>query len=154
MDNPKVSPEEAGEEAGRIFASGFYCAESVLLAVARANGLETPELTRLATGLCSGISRCDGPCGAFSGGVLALGLLFGREHPEEPVDPCYALSQRFKAAFEHRWGSTSCTALLGCNLGSPEARQHYRDAGLKLSICEPLTRWAAACVQEICLAAG
>ncbi len=149
---PQTSPEAVGAEAGRLFGAGFYCAESVLLAVARAHGLETPELSRLATGLCSGMSRTGGPCGALSGGILALGLLLGREHPEEAVDSCYAASQRLIAAFGQRWGSTACFTLLDCDLGLEQGRQQFKDRGLKEQVCIPATRWAAAAVQEILLA--
>jgi C_GCAxxG_C_C family probable redox protein len=150
--SPHASPEAVGAEAGRLFGAGFYCAESVLLAVARAHDLETPELSRLATGLCSGMSRSGGPCGALSGGILALGLLLGREYPEEAVAPCYAASQQLIASFQQRWGSTACFTLLDCDLSSEHGRQQFKDRGLKEKVCVPATRWAAATVQEILLA--
>lgn len=151
--SPQASPETVGAEAGRLFGTGFYCAESVLLAVARAHGLETPELSRLATGLCSGMSRSGGPCGALSGGILALGLLLGREHPEEAVDSCYAASQQLIAAFRQHWGSTACFTLLDCDLSVEHGRQQFKDMGLKEQICIPATRWAAEAVQGILLSA-
>lgn len=79
----------AGIEALARFKNGLYCAESVLSTLAKRQGLDTPEITAMATGFCSGLSQTAGPCGAVTGAVMGLGLALGRSQPGQPVDRTY-----------------------------------------------------------------
>ncbi|GBD95663.1 MAG TPA: C_GCAxxG_C_C family protein [Nitrospirae bacterium] len=66
-----------------LFDSGYYCAENVLLAIAESQGIQSDLIPKIATGFCSGISRTCGMCGALSGAIMSLNLLYGRSSPEE-----------------------------------------------------------------------
>ena len=63
-------PTEVRQCAEESFASGLYCAESVVLSIARSQGIESDLLPKLATGFCSGMARTCGTCGALSGAIL------------------------------------------------------------------------------------
>ena len=127
MDLRMISAHRIAEQA---FDSGLYCAESVVRALARAQG-EDPDLpTRIATGFCSGMARTGGPCGALSGGIIGIGLALGRAQAGEPVQAAYAAVQAFIDDFEHIFGARHCDALLGCDLGTPEGQAHFRKQGL------------------------
>jgi hypothetical protein len=54
--------EQASQRSVELFRSGFFCAESVLLAIAESQGIESDLIPRIATGFCSGISRTGGAC--------------------------------------------------------------------------------------------
>lgn len=114
-------------QAGDFFDSGFYCAESVLLALARHMGMDSPLIPGIATGFCSGLSRTWGTCGAYSGGVLALNLALGRSDPRESVTANYDAIQRFTDEFRATCGGGHCSELLGCDLQTQEGRQVYRE---------------------------
>lgn len=118
------------EESVRLFDAGYYCAESVLMAVAGAHGIQSPLIPAIATGLCGGMSRTSGMCGALSGGILALNLMHGRSLPAQSVGPSYAAVQQMIAAFSARCGASGCTELLGCDLGSEVGRDAFRNQGL------------------------
>jgi C_GCAxxG_C_C family probable redox protein len=132
-------------------ARGFWeaerpllCAESVLLAVSSGLGVASPLIPRLATGFCSGLSRTCGPCGAFSAGVMALGLVLGRDIGRDDLDETFGPAQEFREYFLERFGSLNCRDLTGHDLGSPEGLQAYRQQELKRTLCGPLLEDAAA----------
>jgi C_GCAxxG_C_C family probable redox protein len=52
-------------------------------------------------------------CGAASGGVLAIGLLYGEKQPELANQ----LSREFVRAFEEKNGAVRCIDLVGFNMG-------------------------------------
>ena len=112
------------------FTSGFYCAESVLLALAEACGTHSEVIPQIATGFCSGISRSGGMCGALSGGIMGIGLFRGRNSPGEPVNEIYAAVRRLLEEFEQRHGATGCRELIGCDLNTDEGQAYFKDNNL------------------------
>lgn len=117
----------AVERSGELWKSGFICAESVLLALAESQGIQSPLLPRIATGFGSGISRTGGQCGAVSGAILGIGLATGRDRPTENKDPMYDLVRQFLTQFQERFGSTNCRVLVGCDLGTPAGQAYYKE---------------------------
>lgn len=138
----ETNDANAGSEALARFKDGLYCAESVLATLARRQGLETPEITAMATGFCSGLSQTAGPCGAVTGAVMGLGLALGRSRPGQPVDRTYKAVQELVERFGAEFGSTACAELLGCHLGTPEGRQNFTDNKL-IKRCAQYTQRAA-----------
>jgi hypothetical protein len=67
-----VTADVVACRSGALFQQGFCCAESVLLSVAESRGIHSELIPKIATGLCGGIGRSGGLCGAVSGGVLGL----------------------------------------------------------------------------------
>lgn len=139
-----------GRAAREKFArQGLYCAESVLQALAEENGVTSPLIPRIATGLCSGMSRTGGMCGALSGGVLALSMMLGRDDAAQDVDDAYDASNALVRAFEERFGGTTCPGLLGCDLATPEGQQRFNEGNLGESRCRNYVRAAAEMAAEI-----
>jgi C_GCAxxG_C_C family probable redox protein len=151
-----VRPADVDPLAVAKFARSFWdnakpllCAESVLAAVARGLGVRSPLIPRLATGFCSGLSRTCGPCGAFSAGVMALGMALGRDSGQDDLDETYGPVQEFREFFLERFRALDCRGLTGHDLGSPEGLLAYREAGLKMKLCAPLLEEASAQVIRI-----
>ena len=139
---------DTAEVAARLFDAGYYCAEAVLLAASRHLSIESPLIPAIATGLCSGVARTGGMCGALSGAILTLNLAFGRERPEDSVEQNYVAVQRLLDAFATRHGATQCPELLGCHLGTPEGQQQFRRDRLHQR-CRSYTASAAALAVEL-----
>jgi C_GCAxxG_C_C family probable redox protein len=138
----RTSAEEA-------FASGYYCAESVVLAVARSQGVESDLPAKMATALCSGLSRTCGPCGALTGAVLAVSLILGRTSKTDSVEPAYEATRRLVGEFEKEFGGRDCRALLdGCDLGTPEGQAMFKEQGFILR-CTRFTGMAAEMAARI-----
>lgn len=139
MNDTKTPASTAGE----LFDSGLYCAESVLLALARAQGRESELVPGIATGFCSGLSQTCGPCGAVTGAVMGIGMALGREQSGQAAGPAYQATQDFVTAFRDRFGTTNCTDLLdGCDLGTAEGRQRFGEEKL-IGRCRSYTATAA-----------
>lgn len=126
----------------QLFESGYYCAESVLLAVAESQGLKSDLIPKIATGFCGGIARTSGMCGAVSGAIMAINLSTGRTSPEQSVKDSYLAVQKFLEKFGDKYGSTHCGQLLGCNLATPEGQQRFKENRL-VEKCKDFTTEAA-----------
>jgi C_GCAxxG_C_C family probable redox protein len=74
-----MTTSQVAQRSEELFRQGFCCAESVLQAVAEWRGAKSDLIPKIATGLCGGIARTGGICGAVSGGVLAINMATGRK---------------------------------------------------------------------------
>lgn len=146
-----ADPEAVGARALELWnaTQPLLCAEAVFQAVAEGLGVASPLIPRLATGFCSGLSRSCGACGAFSAGVMALGMATGRDQGADDLDLCYEPVREFREFFQARFGSLNCRELTGHDLGAAEGLAAYREKGLKAALCGPMLARAAAEVIRI-----
>ena len=135
-------PEQVAQRSAELFNQGLCCAESVLQAIAESPGIQSELIPKIATGLCGGISRSGGICGAVSGGVLAINMITGRQRPKDPREENNGLVRQYLAECEARFGSTNCEKLLGCRLDTPEGQQCFKEHNLREK-CAGFTREAA-----------
>jgi len=136
------TPDQVSQRSGELFQQGFCCAESVLQAVAESRGIRSDLIPRIATGLCGGVARTGGICGAVSGGVLAISLITGRRTASEPREENERLVRAFLSEFAAKFGSTNCEQLIGCRLDTPEGWQFFKENKLREK-CAIFTREAA-----------
>lgn len=134
--------DQVAQRSEELFASGLYCAESVLQAVAESRGIKSDLIPKIATGFCSGLSRTGGICGVVSGGVLAINLACGRNDASQSLENNYQRVRAFLSAFEAKFGSTNCERLIGCRLDTPEGQQFFK-ANKLMEKCRMFT-WEAA----------
>lgn len=123
--------DQVAERSKELLESGYWCAESVLLALAEAKDIRSNLIPKIATGFCSGMARTGGQCGALSGGILCIGLMTGRTSPGNPVNATYSRVEKLRQDFEHRFGATSCSELLELDLGTEEGLQAFHDKNLR-----------------------
>lgn len=121
----------AAERSRELFESGWCCSESAVQAIAEHYGIESDLVPAVATGLCGGLAYMGGPCGALTGAILGVGLVAGRRAPTGDKTRPYAIVQELIAQFEARYGATTCLALTGVDLGTPEGHTAYHAAGQK-----------------------
>lgn len=119
--------DQAGAEAVQRFKDGLFCAESVLLTLAKRQGIDDPNVPAIATGFCSGLSQTAGPCGAVTGAVMGLGLALGRKDGTGSVQESYEATKALVSRFSEEFGSVGCADLLGCHLGTPEGQQTFTE---------------------------
>ncbi len=118
------------------FDSGLYCAESVLKIIADEEGINSPLIPGIATGFCGGMSRTCNMCGALTGGILALNVVYGRSTSDDSVDENYKAVQLLISSFEKEFGSLNCQELLECNLGTHEGQKKFQENDLHLKCRE------------------
>ncbi len=141
-----IDVRKAAEES---FSSGLYCAESVLAALAKAQGVDSELLPRVATAFCSGMSRSCGTCGALTGAIMGVSLALGRSNKDESVKPSYDATQRLIREFEQEFGARDCHVLLGCDLNTPEGQATFRENQLGKQRCFKYTGKAAEIAARI-----
>lgn len=134
---------EVRKSAEESFASGLLCAESVVLAIAKAHGVESDVLPKVATAFCSGMSRSSGTCGALTGAIMGVGLALGRSTSKDSVQPSYTATQQLIQTFEQEFGSRGCKELLGgCDLNTTEGQAAFKEQKL-IKRCSEFTGRAA-----------
>jgi len=137
--------EIQNEQAMEKFLAGYNCAQSVLHACAPALGLPRESALKLACGLGAGMARRGEICGAVTGGILVLGLKYGRgEHDSRSAtEQTYEKVQDLMNRFEQRHGSCQCRVLLeGCDLRTAEGQRVFREKDLLHKTC-------VRCVQTV-----
>ncbi len=140
--------ENSNDQAETLCATGLYCAETVLSVIARDHNIHSPLIPRIATGLCSGMARTCGTCGALTGGILAINIVHGRSTPDESVEPNYALVESLIKRFTTEFETTNCAQLLNCDLATKEGQQKFKSQNLAAQ-CEQYTRQSVSIVRDL-----
>lgn len=140
-----TSRKSKTEVAVEKFLSGYNCAQSVLYAYAPELGLDQETALKLPTGLGAGMGRRGEVCGAVTGGILVLGLRYGRgaQQDRSATEVAYRKTEELMAGFEQRYGSCTCRVLLeGCDLRTAEGQQYVKEHDFLHTIC-------AKCVETV-----
>ncbi len=106
---------EHSEKAAELFLSGSNCAQAVVVAFGDVTGLPDGFSARFASSFGGGMGRMREVCGAVSGMLMVLGLLYGYEDPGE--QDChkkahYQAVQELAEAFREACGSIVCREIL------------------------------------------
>jgi C_GCAxxG_C_C family probable redox protein len=133
------------EVATEKFLAGYNCAQSVFYAYGPDLGLDGETALKVATGLGAGMGRRGEVCGALTGGILVLGLRYGRGGQQERsvTEDTYQKTLELMAQFEQRHGSCFCRVLLdGCDLRTAEGQRYFKEHDLLHQTC-------VRCVQTV-----
>lgn len=112
----------ARSRAEHLYRSGQYlCSEAVLLVANEHLGHPmTDDIVRLASGFPVGIGMAGCVCGAISGGVMALGLRYGRTQPAAETPGLFEAARQLHDRFKGRRRSVCCRVLIErFEFGSP-----------------------------------
>jgi C_GCAxxG_C_C family probable redox protein len=119
----QVAPREVRKTAENYYRNGdFYCSEAIVKTIKDAFHLPVPDIAiAMASGFPIGIGRSGCTCGAVVGGIMALGLFFGRIAPKDPkVNRVMELSRELHDNFRARHKHLCCRILAkNMELGSP-----------------------------------
>jgi len=140
------------DTASEKFTSGYNCAQSVLWAFAPRLGLDPDTALKIACGFGAGMGRREEVCGAVTGGIMVLGLKFGRGETKDrsATDETYAKTQELMRQFEARHGSCICRHLLGgCDLTTEAGRASFKGQDLLHKTCEPCVRTVSGILAEL-----
>ena len=81
----EVRVQKIKKEAEELYRGGFFCSEAVVSSIRDNFELDVPDtVIAMASGFPIGIGRSKCVCGAVSGGVMSLGLFFGRTKQGDP----------------------------------------------------------------------
>jgi C_GCAxxG_C_C family probable redox protein len=147
----KVNRKELVRLANDNFESLLNCAESTSKAVADHFNIGRCGFPRAATPFGGGIARGGGPCGAVTGTLLGIGLLFGREEggDHHHLERVYAMVHEFQEEFARRFGSTLCRELLHCDISTNKGRIQAKKEKLFVKRCPDFVSGAMDILAEI-----
>jgi C_GCAxxG_C_C family probable redox protein len=139
------------EMARATFTQGFNCSQAVFSTFAPELGVDRQTALRISTGFGGGMARQGLTCGAVTGAMMALGLRFGMDRPDQlqARDQTYALVQEFVRRFKDRHATITCNELVGCDISDPAARKAANESGVFDRICPGLVHDAAEIAEAL-----
>lgn len=123
----------------------------MLLAVSKATGRACECIPRIASAFGGGIARQGEVCGALTGGVMAVGLLHGRDRAEEEEakTTAYALAAELAQRFRELNGALHCRDLIELDLSTDAGVQAYYARNLGEERCAGIVRNAVRALMEV-----
>lgn len=139
------------EQAVQHFSDGYLCSQSVLLAYAEELGIGAETAARIAAPFGAGIAYTGSTCGAVTGALMAIGLRYGHDAPddEQSKKEMFDKLDAYLAAFENLHGSVVCRVLLGQDVGTDHGLNMAREEGLFDTLCPHYVEDAARLLGEI-----
>ena len=111
----EVSVAKIAKDAEDLFRGGFFCSEAVVSSIRSNFEMDVPEeVIAMASGFPIGIGRSKCLCGAVSGGVMPIVLVFGRTVQKDPqVEQTLLLSKELHDWFKEANGKNAlCCRIL------------------------------------------
>ena len=108
----KNSHQSAVDKAASYFGNGFHCAEAVASAVLEALDHNPTEAAAHSTAFGGGVgSTYEELCGALSGGLIAIGHLYGRRRRDEDWDLAAKKGAELRRIFLDQFETCHCGTL-------------------------------------------
>ena len=138
--------------AAEKFLSGYNCAQSVLWSFAADVHLDPDTALRVACGFGAGIARRQEVCGAVTGGIMVLGLKYGRggKQDRSATEETYAKTRELMRRFEATHSTCNCRQLLGgCDLSTEDGRKCFKERDLLDKVCKNCVRTVTTILEDM-----
>ena len=138
------------EKAVNYFSQKLHCSQSVLAAFADECGITEEKAFRL--GSCFGGGMRKGHvCGAVTGALMVLGLLYGQKSAgdTEGRQLSNKINDLMMNRFKEKRSSYICNDLLGYDITTKEGHQYCMDNKLFTDLCPKMGATAVDIVEEI-----
>jgi C_GCAxxG_C_C family probable redox protein len=111
-------PSPVSQKAIELLKECGNCAQTSFAILNEEHNLEGDQILKALTPF-PGIALRGETCGAVTGSLMALGLVYGRDHLTDWNAYIRSLppARKFCARFEERYGSTSCSDILQEKMG-------------------------------------
>ncbi|MBR0144129.1 MAG: C_GCAxxG_C_C family protein [Clostridia bacterium] len=138
------------EKAIEYYSCNFNCTQGVFTTYATEHGIDEKLALKLATNFGGGARKGE-MCGAVSGALMVLGLLYGHSESEDldTKAKAYALSEEYMNRFIQKNGTVVCRELLGYDLSKPEENAVIKEKNLFRTACPKLIRSAVEILDEL-----
>jgi C_GCAxxG_C_C family probable redox protein len=126
MDRARII-DDVRRKAGGCFQRGeFYCSESVVHTLNEFLGWQFDRsVVRLAAGFPVGIGKSGCVCGAISGGVMVLGMVYGRDPGKTMDSRMFPVAAELHNHIKELYKSTCCRVITkDLVFNSPERKAH------------------------------
>jgi C_GCAxxG_C_C family probable redox protein len=114
-------------------------------------GWKSNCIPRIASGLGGGMGRQGEVCGALTGGVLEVGLIHGRDVPEDqdPKEVAHAKAGEFVERFAAVNGAVRCRDLINLDVSNADGVQEYFSRNLLKEKCSHILSNAVQVVMPL-----
>ena len=138
-----------GMYAAELFLGGYNCAQAVAVAFCDKTGLKPEYAAKMTSSFGGGMGRMREVCGAVSGMLLVLGLLYGYDTPGDDVSKKaqYALVQELAGKFREEVGSIVCREILKNPPSDPNPTPRTEEF-YKMRPCARMVMLAAQLLEE------
>ena len=138
------------EKALVYFDKQFHCSQAVLAAYAEECGLTEEQALKLGGCLGSGMRRGE-VCGACTGALLVLGLLYGQSDEKELASRQRAneVNDKMMNRFADTCGSYICNDLLKCDISTQEGVDYAIENQLFTDFCPKMVGNAVEILEKI-----
>ena len=138
------------EKAVEYYSRNFNCTQGVFTTYAIEHGIDEKLALRLATNFGGGARKGE-MCGAVSGALMVLGLLYGHSESSdlESKAKAYAMSEEYMNRFIAKNGSAVCRELLGYDLSKPDEYEKIKEKNLFRTFCPEMVKNAVSILDEM-----
>lgn len=108
------------------------CAQVIVQSFLEILEIDNPAVSMAASPFAAGLALTGNNCGAVIGGLMVLGLEFGRRDVNEKMEGILKgirPMRKFIRRFEHKYGAMNCRDLTKTDLSNPEKADAYFSAG-------------------------
>ena len=134
------------------FLSGYNCAQSIVYAFSDALEIDKNLALKMACGFGAGMGRKQEVCGAVSGGIMVIGLKYGRGENDgrKLMDLTYVKVRELMDRFSEKHGTFICRQLVGgCELTTEEGQRYFKENDLLQKLCKPCVESVAEILEDI-----
>lgn len=127
------------EVAVNKFMDGYNCAQSVLYSFCDDLGMDQDIALKMSCGFGAGMGRKEEVCGAVTGGIMVLGLIYGRGDNEDSLrkEKTYQKTNELMDKFAERQGTYICMKLLdNCDMTTSKGREVFEEKDLLNKVCK------------------
>lgn len=140
-----VAMKSKGEIAVEKFLEGFNCAQSVFYSFCDDLQFEKNTALKIACGFGAGMGRKEEVCGAISGGIIVLGIKYGRGEKDNraAMELTYAKTRELMNQFAKKHGTFICRKLInGYELTTEDGQKQFKENDILNKTCK-------RCVQSV-----
>lgn len=138
------------DKAKEYFSQSMHCSQAVLASFSKECGISEEQAFKL--GSCFGGGMRKGEvCGACTGALMVLGLLYGQGFigDLDGREQSNIINDLMMERFKEVNGSYICNDLLGCDIATLEGIQKAREEGLFTEFCPKMVASAVDILEEI-----
>jgi C_GCAxxG_C_C family probable redox protein len=138
LDQKGVSRKSRKETAAEKFLEGYNCAQSVLYSFCDDLHFEKNTALKIACGFGVGMGLKGKVCGAVTGGIMVMGIKFGRGEKGEPTAMylTYTKTRELMSQFTDKHGTFICRNLIhGLELTTEEGQKQFMEKDLLNKSC-------------------
>jgi C_GCAxxG_C_C family probable redox protein len=140
------------EKASEYFRNKFNCSQSVFTVFGTGYGISEDNCLKVSCAFGAGMGRTQNTCGAVTGGIMALGLRYGKalHDPEDKKLETYAKTREFFKEFKIKNGTLSCRELLnGLDINDPGDYNKILEQKLFENNCSRYVADAVAIIEKM-----